>query len=109
MAYDPARVLQLALECLDQNPHLTASGIAKLLGVDRGTLARTLRERGGFRRLRRELILKRISMVRSTRPPVTLKSLAGELGFPSAAALSQWLRRTNSGRTPHQQDLRRIV
>ncbi len=94
MAYNLRVIREQTAVLLESSPRLSLGAVARRLGVDRHTVERALKAEGmQFRDLQRELTLRAAARLRADGLPRSLKLAADQLGFPSAGALAQFLRR----------------
>ncbi|HZT74752.1 MAG TPA: helix-turn-helix domain-containing protein [Terriglobales bacterium] len=108
--YSHNQLVQRALESLESKPALNLSQVANRLKIDRHTLQRAFNEKGlNFARLRRAALLAAIAMARAEPVPLSVKEIAVRVGFPSAGALSQFLRRHDKRGGGQKVPIRRIL
>ena len=83
-----------AAALLAANPSLTLHEIAHLIGSDRHKIQRAIREQCGFnfRKLKRQIRLKRALMLLEEQSSHCVKEIADEIGF-TASSLSRFMRR----------------
>lgn len=92
MAYRAALIRGLVAARLTAAPRTSLEALARELALDRRTIERVLAARGvTFRALQRRATLAALARLRASAPPLSGKAIAYRLGFPSPAALRQFL------------------
>ena len=81
---------------LNTQPKTKVNEIARTLRISRHTIMRALRSHGlSFRSLGIEQLNRRIHELSNSSPPLAMKEIAFELGFPSLSSFSHYARRHN--------------
>lgn len=95
MTYDQASVVRTAMAMFHTSPARSVSSVARACGVSRGTLNRAFLATTGFttRDTRRRCIHVALMAQMSRIPSLSIKQVAGELGFATPQALARWTQR----------------
>jgi AraC-like DNA-binding protein len=102
MSYQAHKVAELAFELVRQEPRLTATEVAKLLGVHRHTLQRALQANcRTFELVKQAVVLERLACHLSDEKTAPLKQLWTELGLTSASTFARYIRRL-TGKSPSE-------
>jgi len=95
MTYDQASVVRTAMAMFHMSPARSVSSVARDCGVSRGTMNRAFLASAGStaRGARRRCIHVALVAQMSRVPSLSVKQVAGELGFATPQALARWTQR----------------